>query len=207
MSDRTERNERLRDDVIIGLVVGLATGGALFLLGNYAENSLADQQQRIENLRFVRERSSTDVDTNRPFRGLDLQGQNLSGLDLPEAKMVSADLEKSDLRFIHLQRAQLHTADLRQANLTSSSLFDTKFIDANLQDAQVMHSFAQEAEFTGADLNGTDFDGTALQAADFRGAKNLDKATLQGSCWDRTTKWPDGFQPPPSADPGSCPRP
>jgi uncharacterized protein YjbI with pentapeptide repeats len=207
MSDRAARNERLRDDVIIGLMVGLATGIVLSLLGGVADLSLADHQQRLENLRFVRERSSPDVDTSRPFRGLDLQEQNLSGLDLPEAKMVSALLEEADLRFIHLQGAQLQRADLREANLTDSSLYGAKFIGAQLQDAHVVHSFAWNAEFEGADLSGTDFTRTALRAADFRGAKNLDKARLQGSCWDRTTKWPEGFEPPPSADPSSCPRP
>lgn len=207
MSDRAERNERLRDDVIIGIMVGLATGIVLLLVGGVADLTLADHQQRIENLRFVRERSSSDVDTSRPFRGLDLQEQNLSGLNLPKAEMAGAQLDNADLRFIQLRGAQLHSADLRKANLTDSTLYKTEFIGARLQDARIKHSFAWKAKFQGADLSGTDFARTTLREADFTGAENLDKAKFRGSCWDRTTKWPDGFEPPPSADPGSCPQP
>jgi uncharacterized protein YjbI with pentapeptide repeats len=195
------RRQRLIDDLVIGLLVGLM----VFLVSWNFESQAAIRQERLENLRFVRDRSSDDSNHPRPFRGMDLQEQNLSGLRLPSAQFVSANLNKADLRFVLLAGAELRSADLREAKLTQTTLAGAKFDDAKLNGAALDKAFARDASFKGADLEDANFTSTSLQGADFSGASNLGNADLTGICWNEATKWPQGFEPPPSSEPGTCP--
>jgi uncharacterized protein YjbI with pentapeptide repeats len=192
---------KLMEQAVFGIVAGLA----VFLVTWHFESQRADNDQRLENLRFVRERSSDDPSQPRPFRGLDLANQNLSGLRLPQAQFVEADLAKADLRFVLLSGAQLRAADLREARLTQTTLNGTGFIDAQLSHASIDKAFARNASFAGSNLSGADFTGTSLQGADFSGAVGLDQADLSTVCWDESTRWPEGFTPPPSDAPENCP--
>jgi uncharacterized protein YjbI with pentapeptide repeats len=53
-------------------------------------------------------------------------------------------------------------------------------------------------------LRGTDLSGAHLTGADLRGANltlaDLDGTDLDGVAHDETTTWPEGFDPPPSAE-------
>jgi uncharacterized protein YjbI with pentapeptide repeats len=189
-------------DVIVGTIASLIVFGIAYYFDAKAE----DRQERLENLRFVRERSSPDKDQPRPFRGLDLEGQNLSGLRLEKAQLVGANLHGADLRFAFLKSVQFHKVDLRGAQLTQTSLGQALFIDAQLNGAFVNQAFAQGAKFEGSDVAGADFTGTALYGADLSTALNLTEANVSGICWDGSTLWPAGFTPPPSAPPDTCPK-
>jgi len=202
----SERIRRLTDDLLTGTVVGLVTGVAVFALGVYVDNQRTAVQERVENLRFVRDRSSEDENQPRPFRSLDLAEQSLAGLRLSGAELVGANLRESDMRFIQLSRAILVNADLEKAALSQSTLYEARFEGAKLQEAKVNNAFAKGANFKASDLRAVDFSGTSLQGADFTDAVNLAEANLNGSCWDTTTKWPANFTPPQSGDPNSCPQ-
>lgn len=195
--------QKLFEQVVFGIVAGLA----VFVVTWHFESQRANNDQRLENLRFVRERSSEDLDQPRPFRGLDLANQNLSGLRLPHAELSGANLVKADLRFVQLSGAKVHAVNLEGARLTQTTLGGTEFIGAQLTGASIERAFAQGAVFTGSDLSGTSFSGTALYGADFSGSIGIDKAGMSGICWDEKTRWPEGFEPPESAPPTSCPTP
>jgi uncharacterized protein YjbI with pentapeptide repeats len=51
---------------------------------------------------------------------------------------------------------------------------------------------------TGADLHNADLSSADVTGADVTGA-NLIDAELAGARYDATTVWPNGFEPPPSA--------
>jgi uncharacterized protein YjbI with pentapeptide repeats len=192
---------KLLEEVVFGIVVALA----VFVVTWHFETQRADNDQRLENLRFVREHSSDDLNQPRPFRGLDLAHQNLSGLRLPQAQLVGANLAKADLRFTLLSGAQFRAANLQEAQSTQTSLNGTQFIYAQLHGAWIDKSFAKNASFKGSNLSDVNFSGTSLQGADFSGAVGLDKANLSKVCWDGSTRWPAGFTPPPSEDAQNCP--
>jgi uncharacterized protein YjbI with pentapeptide repeats len=103
------------------------------------------------------------------------------------------------LIFAPLAGAQLFEADLHGANLCG----------ANLRGADLTHACLNGATLAGADLRGVCFDDTpmGLTYVDFL---LLDKVTgrwrsvppvtlmnvdLRGARYDRTTRWPAGFDP------------
>lgn len=201
----TMRRSRVRQRVSEGIVIGLIVGVITFLFTACFELQRANNDQRIENLRFVRERSSDDPNLPRPFRGLDLERQNLSGLRLPGAQLVNANLNDADLKYAFLPAAGFNAAHLEGADLSDTTLHETKFIAAHLKSAKIVHAYAISASFKGSDLSGTDFSRSSLQGADFTDVKNLDSAALSDVCWDSSTIWPEGFTPPPSAEAVNCP--
>jgi uncharacterized protein YjbI with pentapeptide repeats len=76
-------------------------GVALLATQCQADSRLADRQDRLENLRFVRDRAGGNQ--SRPFAQLDMTNQGLAGLDLrnadsKEATLTDASLQDADLR-------------------------------------------------------------------------------------------------------------
>lgn len=170
----------IRDIVVVGALAALVFVGQLHFDERRAERemdaNLAQQERsvRIENLRFVRERSGPDARQLRPFRGFDLVGQNLSGLSLP-----GADFEDADLRDADLQEADLRGASLRHTNLTEANLFGADLAGADLGGASLAGSDLTNADLTetrlsgdfrGADVFNTNFTGASMMGADLRGA-------------------------------------
>lgn len=100
------------------------------------------EDNRLENLRFVRERASTDALANRPFAFLDLEGQYLGGLELanaefPQARLSGATMSMSNLVGVDFVRAQFVGTDLRKSDLngadfTNALLVGTDMVGANL---------------------------------------------------------------------------
>jgi hypothetical protein len=97
--------------------------------------------------------------------GLDLSGRNLKRVDLSKAS-----LRRSSLSRARLERARLDYVDLTDADLRSADLAGASLLDANLW----------RADLRGADLSDC---GSA-------GMANLRRARF-----DRTTRWPPGFDP------------
>jgi len=74
--------------------------------------------------------------------------------------------------------SDLRGADFREGRLSMAELFRTDLRGADFRDAM----------FYGCDIRGAD-----LRGADVRGAK------FDECFWDSTTRWPEGFFPPPAA--------
>jgi uncharacterized protein YjbI with pentapeptide repeats len=187
-----------------------------------------DRAERLENLRFVRARSTSDSNLERPFYGLDLAGLNLAGLELP-----GANLGESNLSETNLLQTNLHSANLAYAVLIDAVISGVDFTDADLTGADLTHvtinnELARKpapgqpvvlTDFAGARLTGIVFDqaslfdvslaGRDLSGASFRDAAllgvDLTSATLtdadfDGVAYDESTVWPADFTPPPSAE-------
>jgi hypothetical protein len=147
-------------DIIAGAVSGLVAGALLLLFASQLDKELSGEQQRLENLRFVRD-VSTAQEGAMPFQSLDLRGMDLSGL-------------RFRCRDNPPQGPCLLRADFTGANLSGAIMRDMDLSDA---------------VFTGANLKGTDFQGSRLDRADFTDANNLDVEKLEGACYD-SAFWP-----------------
>lgn len=105
---------------------------------------MAEEAERRENLRFVRERSNRDS-LERPYTNIDLVGQNLAKLNMANADLENARLTEAFMPSVNLSGANLRTADLSGALLGGANL--------------------ENADFLGADLRGTNLENATLQGA------------------------------------------
>lgn len=164
------------------------------------DDSRAEQQEVLENTRFIREVVLNPDARVQPFQRLNLTGASLAGLDLDCrtkedidtvqivpgggdscANLSYSNLAGADLYSANLFGADLSGADLRGANLSSAYLLNTSLAYANLAGADLSYaklfgsSRLVEVDLTGADLRGAD-----LMGADLTGA-NLTRANLSGA--------------------------
>jgi uncharacterized protein YjbI with pentapeptide repeats len=182
-----------------------------------AENSRAELQEALENIRFVRERSG-DPASIKPFGAIQLSGANLSGLDLgcetrpatncatfENAKMQDVILARTNLKNADLAGADLTRADLSSVDFTNAYLGDVLLTEANLANGNLTNANLTEANLTEANLTGADltdayFLDAILTAANLTYANltgaDLTGADLTGACFDDSTTWPLGYQPP-----------
>jgi hypothetical protein len=157
-------------DILSGTIAGVVSGVAILCATVIAtqalEHRLTEQQNRVENLRFVRD-ISTRNSGPMPFRTLDLEDMNLSGLRFPcrDKMVVEACFLKADFTGAKLSSTDMSGMDLEGADLT------------------------------GADLRNADLAGTNLSGAILYDAK-MDGARLDGVCYSPMTIWPKGIDPP-----------
>jgi uncharacterized protein YjbI with pentapeptide repeats len=95
------------------------------------------------------------------------------------AHLVSADLREVSLFGARLRRCNLHLADFRNAMLQSAILEQSYLRGADLRGANL-----KDANFRGARLPGTFLEDAKVEGADFTGSRA-----------DRSTTWPEGFDP------------
>ncbi|MGV9638036.1 pentapeptide repeat-containing protein [Nocardia rhamnosiphila] len=119
--------------------------------------------------------------------GADLSNSYLSGANLDSADLAGAYLTGALLTAVDLREADLTGAKLPGANLTGSFLHDADLSESFLVHANLVHTFLSDADLSYASLYGAD-----LTDADLSGAN------LTGVSYDSSTKWPEGFTPPPS---------
>jgi hypothetical protein len=126
--------------------------------------------------------------------GLDLRRVDLRKVDASCADLQGADLTGAQLQGAYLARARLHEANLTGAQLQGANLTGARLHEAYLGGAQLY-----EARLAGAQLQGANLTGAHLNKAYLAGARlheaNLTGARLHGAGADRTTAWPDGFDP------------
>ncbi len=135
------------------------------------------------------------------FRNTDLENlESLSSkpMDLRETDLTNANLSGAHLGDADLTGAFLLGADLTGADLTGANLTGAKLFSANLTGADLTGAFLTGAKLFGANLTGAFLTGADLTGADLNVA-DLTNATLQGIIYDSSTKWPNGFTPPPSS--------
>jgi len=167
------------------------------------------QGQRLEDLRFVRDRSSETYQP-RPFREFDLAGQNLANLQLKGANLVQADLTGANLAGTDLS----YQAATKPAQGTPATAGQPTFLQgvnlchAVLTGANLSNAYLVNANLTGVDLTTTVLSGAVLNGADLSGATvpsdpAVKDGLLKGIYYDETTVWPKDFQPP---EPGAADR-
>ena len=106
----------------------------------------------------------------------DHSGAGLDGLELPGATLWAFGFSGASLRDSDLAGAVLRRTDLAGANLSN----------AVLRGADLRGAILRNAYLAATDLRGTDLRGAGLEGA-----------SLIGVEWDGSTRWPEGFAPPP----------
>jgi hypothetical protein len=207
----------LLHEMAAGLIAAALVAGVSIAWQAKLDDDRSKREQRTENLRFVRERSTfEDVLLDRPFNGMDLEEQNLSGLRLHRADFREANLYKGVLRSTELNGALLDKADLREADMELVNLQEAALGGANLAGANLKSAFLKEASLFEADLTNANLSDAILTGATLARAR-LDGANLNGAkledidygdkgtygteevytvCYDEATIWPDGYQLP-----------
>lgn len=133
------------------------------------------------------------------FRGTNLAGSNLDGAHLNSADFQGADLAGSALDEASLDGALFSNANLKEATLDGATMKAVIGIGANLEEAWLAGADLGRTLLLGANLRnatlvGARLDGAWLASADMKMA-NMTRAVLEGALADKTTIWPDGFDP------------
>ena len=127
-----------------------------------------------------------------------LRGANLFGARLKYAELNGANLYRARLRGeAQLLRAKLRGADLREADLEIAELSGAHLTGAKLQGANLIHAELNRADLRDAKLQGSNLSHAKLFGANLTGA-DLSGANLTYIYYDDSTRWPEGFTPPPS---------
>lgn len=199
-------------DIFIAVVVAL-----LVLVGQHylvTANARDDQAmshdpriQRLEDLRFVRDRSAEPYQP-RPFRKFDLADQNLANLQLRGANFVQADLTSANLAGTDLsfQAATKPAPGVPAGPAQPSFLQGVNLCHAVLTGANLSYTYLINANLTGVDLtttmlNGAVLNGTDLSQASLPSDPETKDRLLKGIYYDEKTVWPNDFEPP---KPGSA---
>ena len=132
------------------------------------------------------------------LREASLKSANLHGSPMAEADLTGACLDGSDLTATILDEAILIGASLVNARLDEARLLGADLSECNAQGASFVRVDASRADFDSANLRDTQFDDAVLSGASLRGADltgaSLPRADLRGARFDRSTKWPEGFE-------------
>jgi uncharacterized protein YjbI with pentapeptide repeats len=174
-------SHELHVGLIAGMVIAIATVWSQAYIDdsrevatNEREVARENEADRRENLRFVRERSS-DTATERPFKSLDLEGQNLSGLRLSGAAFDNANLKNTNLMGTNFTKATFHEvsleeAELTGADLTNASLYRADLSGSDLTGIKLNDAYMVQADLSGSQLGGADLRGAVLYEANLSGA-------------------------------------
>jgi uncharacterized protein YjbI with pentapeptide repeats len=116
-------------------------------------------------------------------------------IDSPQFKNVNfaqADMRHSVMHGVDLQGSDFSAADLRHAKITletTSNVYNpASMIGADLREAVLLGEGWDKCKFYGARFEGADL-----------GEIKLDMSSCIGITWDGKTRFPPGFEPPPSS--------
>lgn len=135
--------------------------------------------------------------------GSNFEHANLWGAQLPKAELWGSKLSHADLRDANLQGVNLRGAKLESAQLMGTDLRGADLRGAVFTGAQIGYLRVRNLQFKG-EFNSDDpkvwrvfRKATDLAGADLRGA-DFTSCAFEGIHYDDKTKWPKGFEPPPS---------
>jgi uncharacterized protein YjbI with pentapeptide repeats len=201
------------DKFLAGAGQALLLGAVLSFGFGVVGQGLEDERAGVALRRDLAEQVRADAG-GKSFSGVDLHGEwffglNMSEFDLTFADLTDAGLGDANLTNARLDGATLTDASLSDANLTGASLAladltfanltDANLTDANLLVADLTDADLTDANLTDANLAGADLTDADLAGADLTGADLFD-ADLTDALYDAATVWPDGFEPPPTAE-------
>ncbi|NOJ64355.1 MULTISPECIES: pentapeptide repeat-containing protein [unclassified Arthrobacter] len=225
MPDRRTRRDKWVHDgllaILVGSVAGLISGGILFVGQSRLDDSraeremtaaeeLADNAARLENLRYVRDKSGVE---GAFFGSLDLAETQLSGLQLRESNFYNSVLTGAYMSGMDLTYSNITGADLTNVFSTGTDFTGSDFSGSNMENAFFLLSEFEGASFTrvsasGVDMFDSSFAGARIDCMDVRGASfrvaDLSDATVSNLIHDASTIWPEGFTPPPTVTRESC---
>lgn len=124
-------------------------------------------------------------------------------LEPPEREAVfdgQVEVEKTfkgqvdDFTIAYLRGAELRGAFLGDVDLFGADLASADLRGADLARTNLCYSDLRAADLRGANLRGADLSDAKLDGADLSGA-DLTGANLDGAHYNRSTVWPEGFDP------------
>lgn len=206
-----QRSGYLHDTVVgaaMGIVVGLVSGGILVGYQLVEEDRRQQEAIRLENLRYVRDKSSEDPELGRFFESFDLEGQSLSGLRLAKAEFGDANLSGATMHSFHSPDGRFTGTVLRDVFATDSDFTKARFSLSDMRESNIDAVFDESIFFyvraQGTDFGESTFIGAVMSCVDLRGADlgetDLTSARLVNVIHDSDTVWPPGFNPPESVD-------
>lgn len=183
------RSEWLRD-IGIPFIASTVVGSIFMVTQIWDSNNQADTAERLENLRYVRDRAQVATSANLSPHCLTADGTiftpgtptTKSSTDkpdpsIPELPFKDFDLKEQNLSGLWLNCANFSGANLEGADLSNAVLIEAKFDGANLRNANLQGAILELAQLGGADLRGAD-----LSNADLSGTPTdlsiLETATL-----------------------------
>lgn len=159
--------------------------------------SQALREERLENLRFVRDRSSRDIVVDRPFAGLDLTDQDLTGLQLQNADFTGAVLDGADLTTANLAGAVFDHASMRETSLWGAVLTSADFYQTDLSSADLGSTSIHKTVFYEAKMQAANFGQADIARTIFAGATDLTRTIgLKDAHTYRSCAEPDVMLPP-----------
>lgn len=138
--------------------------------------------------------------------GADFRGADATEADFTRARLAGARFNGTILTRAVLSDADLTGADLSQATPTNARMGGTDLTRAKLTGVDLTSVLLSRARLREADLRGllglggceaVDFRGADLRGANLIGFKDQSAvpSKWRGAKYDRTTKWPQGFNP------------
>ncbi len=175
---RSRLEKRSHFLALAGVTGFLAVAVATMMLGNWA---------------YSCERSWS-WKPNADLSGCNLSGADISGRNLQRANLARANLARASLRDADLDMADLRGANLEGANLTRANLARADLArGANLAGANLAGADLDMADLRGANLEGANLAGAYLTG--YPDGANLEGANFTGASYDRSTRYPAGFDP------------
>jgi uncharacterized protein YjbI with pentapeptide repeats len=133
------------------------------------------------------------------LEGAELGSANLSGSTFLGANLTGADLSNAKLNGAMLVGADLSGADIRGADLSGAVLNMEFPTGAESDYYQNLSGNELIAELSKTDVLKALYDPEILELNEVRLKPTLVNAKLQGTTYNQSTIWPDGFEIPTSA--------
>ena len=162
---------------------------ALFSLNSISDEPVTDIEELLLLFGLLVVSSWSDGTKNPE---LEMPLYSIRNCYLRRASLNHTNLRQAKLMHVRLQRASFIGADLTGADLTEARCAGAVMRNAALAGARLVRTDLSRADLRNVDLTG----------ADLMGAK-LEGALLEGVIHDTSTRWPDGYSPPPSAMAGT----
>lgn len=198
------KDRRWLRDIGIPILASIVVGGSLTFAQIHdsriqadtairVANTQAATAERLENLRYVRDRAQVATPANLSPRCLGTGGSMFtpdtpttnSSTDkpdpsIPELPFKDFDLKEQNLSGLWLNCANFSGANLEGADLSNAVLIKAKFNGANLKNADLRYANLELAQLGGADLRNAD-----LREANLLGTptdlSTFENANLQGT--------------------------
>jgi uncharacterized protein YjbI with pentapeptide repeats len=186
-------------EIAVGLISGAVVAAGSFAGQLYVDNErsdremeaatlLAEEADRRENLRFVRQLSDPEdwlqpigSADPKPIGSVDLTGKDLSYLQLSNAQFDRAVLDGANFWSTNLNWSQLTSTSLVGANFTNAKLIKARLAAAKASGANFSSATLDEAEFIYADLTGANFSGSQLVGASLTESKYIEANFTQAN--------------------------
>lgn len=128
------------------------------------------------NIKEIRNVAGRDISISNPIQTILNPPDQPIG---PDANLEGAILSRTELEGENLRRANLRKAVLTESNLSYANLVGANLEEATLESTNLYKANLRQTNLKGANLHNA----------------NLEGANLEGATYDKSTQWPNLFNP------------